>query len=160
MEYFKHKTLSIYIWLAIFLWPLLHYTVSPANQAILTFIAFMCDFVVTLNKNRLMVYAEYKLIKHVALITLRAHCWLLFIIFCRICQLMSTWLFIMCIHKFSPLIGTLDTKMTIILIYICIVLDIMLNGIYIRCYKKWIISYDVVSTYDTELPLSAAKADD
>ena len=71
MDYIKRKTLSIYLWCAIFIWPLIHYTISPANQAILTFIAFMCDFVVTLNKNRLMVYSEYKLIKSIKNISLR-----------------------------------------------------------------------------------------
>ena len=159
MDYIKRKTLSIYLWCAIFIWPLIHYTISPANQAILTFIAFMCDFVVTLNKNRLMVYSEYKLIKSIKNISLSAHSWLLFIIFCKICQLVSTWLFIICIHQFSPLNGSLETKMTIIIIYICIVLDILLNGIYSRCYKKWIISYDAVSTYDTELPFNGGKSD-
>ena len=117
----------------------------------------MCDFVVTLNKNRIMVYSEYRLIKSIQNISLGAHGWLLFIIFCRICQLVSTWLFVMCVHKFSPIDGSMEPKRTIVVAYICIVLDIFFNGVYSRCYKKWIITYDTVSTYDTELPLSAAK---
>ena len=161
MEYFKNKTLTLYIWLAIFTWPLLHYIISPANQAILTFIAFTSDSVVHLNKNRIMVYSEYKIVNtnpnHV--ISARVHCWLILVILCRLGNLWSTWVLVMTLHKFSPLI-TLEPKIHIVLIYICIVLNILFHGIYRRCYKKWIIQYEPVSTYDAELPFSTGKGDD
>ena len=63
MDYFKHKTLSTFIWIAVFAWPFLHQTLSAPNHAILSFILYMADFVTFFNKNRMMVYSEYKLVK-------------------------------------------------------------------------------------------------
>ena len=80
MEYFKHKTLSIYIWLMIAVWPLMYIFLSPVNNAIITFIAFMADFVVHVNKLRKMVYSEYKLIKGTQANSIGVHIWLLFVI--------------------------------------------------------------------------------
>ena len=150
MEYFKHKTLSIYIWSAIFIWPFLHNTISPSNNAILTFIIMMADLVVSLNKNRKMIYAEYKLIKGKDADTLKVHAWLIFIISSKIMQVVCSWAALICLHHYSP-IYDFDRRNRVIYFYIALISDTIGHGIYHRCYKKWIITYSPVSTNDTEL---------
>ena len=154
MEYFKHKTLSIYIWLMIAAWPLMYILLSPVNNAIITFIAFMADFVVHVNKLRKMVYSEYKLIKGTQVTSVAVHIWLLFVISIKLVTMTCAWTALVGMHVYSPLYGWTN-KNRVIMIYISFVLEIFCNGLYHRCYKKWIISYNVVSTDDAEIfPLS------
>lgn len=150
MDYFKHKTLTVYMWLAIFIWPFLHNTISPSNNAILTFIILMADFVVCLNRNRKMIYAEYKLVKGKDADTLKAHSWLIFIIVSRLLQIICGWVALICLHHYSP-IYDFDRRNRVIYFYIALTADLITNGIYHRCYKKWIITYTPISTNDTEL---------
>jgi|APSaa5957512493_1039668.scaffolds.fasta_scaffold02154_9 hypothetical protein len=159
MEYLKHKTLSTFIWVAFFAWPFLHQTLSVPNHAILSFILYMADFVTFLNKNRKMVYSEYKLIKGADPQFLKTHLWLISILICRVIGQTTAWTAISAIHIFSPLYGfTLHGRL--ILLYTSMLFDILADGIYRRCYKKWVVHYDPVPlTNDTEiLPGPGRKA--
>ncbi len=161
MDYLKHKTLSTFIWIAVFVWPLLHQFLSVPNHAILSFILFMADFVTFFNKNRIMVYSEYKLVKGKDPDSLWTHVWLISILGCRIIGQTSAWTTISAIHIFSPLYGlTLHGRFC--LLYTSMLLDILADGIYRRCYKKWVVHYEAIPlTNDTEiLPTTGRKGSD
>lgn len=160
MEYLKHKTLSIYLWISVFLWPVLHILLSVSNHAIISFIIFMADMVIILNKNRRMVYSEYYLVKGTHPADFKSHVWLIFIIFIRLLQQFGAWISLACIHIYSPIIYFPSASSRIAVFYFFIVLDIMTEGIYRRCYKKWIVQYQPISTNDTELPTFAGKRGD
>ena len=118
MEYFKHKTLSIYIWLMIGSWPLMYIFLSPVNNAIITFIAFMADFVVHVNKLRKMVYSEYKLIKGTQANSIGVHVWLLFVIFIKLITMTCAWTALVGMHVYSPLYGwTNKNRVIMILVF-------------------------------------------
>ena len=161
MDYLKHKTLSMFIWVAVFAWPLLHQFLSVPNHAILSFILYMADFVTFFNKNRMMVYSEYKLVKGHDPSSLMTHLWLISILVCRIIGQTTAWASMSAIHIFSPLYGfTLHGRA--IVLYTSVLLDILADGIYRRCYKKWVVHYDALPlTNDTEiLPAAGRKASD
>ena len=161
MDYFKHKTLSTFIWIAVFAWPFLHQTLSAPNHAILSFILYMADFVTFFNKNRVMVYSEYKLVKGSEPSSLKTHLWLISIIVCRIVGQTSAWTSMSAIHIFSPLYGfTLHGR--VIVLYTSVLLDILADGIYRRSYKRWVVHYDTIPlTNDTDiLPTAGRKASD
>ena len=160
MEYVKHKTLSIYIWICIFIWPCIHGLLSPSNNAILTLIIMTGDIVVTLNKNRKSVYSEYYLVKGKEVDSIRGHTWLIFIICSRVLQKVCAWVALICIHNYSPIYGGVYILNRILLFYICLILDILTDGIYKRCYKKWIVSDEPISTNDAELPTFSRKQSD
>lgn len=160
MEYFKHKTLSIYLWLAIFVWPVIHYILSPSNHIIFSMLLFTADMVIILNKNRKMIYAEYELVKGTSPNSFASHAWLIFIIFIRVIQQFSAWVVLSCIHIYSPILLPASARERMTIFYFFVVLDIFTEGIYHRCYKKWIISYQPISTNDTELPTFSRKTSD
>jgi len=150
MEYFKHKTLSIYIWLMIATWPLLYTLLTPVNNAIITFIAYMADLVVHVNKTRKMVYSEYSLVKGTKPNTFMVHMWLIFVIILKLITMTCAWTGLIGMHVYSPLYGW-NNKNRVVMIYISFAIEILCNGIYNRCYKKWMISYNVISTDDAEV---------
>ena len=116
---------------------------------------------IELNKNRKMVYSEYKLVKGHDPKTLLTHLWLIFILGCRITGQTTAWTTMASIHIFSPLYGfTLHGRL--LMLYTSVLLDILADGIYRRCYKKWVVQYDSMPlTNDTEvLPGAGRKASD
>lgn len=147
------KKIPFFLSIIILIWPCIFVYTSPANNSIITFILYMSDIVTITNKNRKMVYNEYKLIKGTEPTTIKHHLWLISIIILKIVQTNCYWVLIMSIHIYSPIFNTKITR-RLFMIYTSIILYILLEGIYQRIYKKWVITYNVVSTNDTELPLT------
>ena len=141
-------------------WPILYICLTPVNNAIITFIAYMADLVVHVNKLRKMVYSEYHLIKGIEAKSITVHIWLLFVIFLKILTMTCAWTALIGMHVYSPLYGW-SNHSRVIMIYASFAIEMMSNAIYHRCYKKWIISYNVVSTDDAEIiPLSNRQISD
>lgn len=149
------KKIPFFLSIIILIWPCIFIYMSPANNYIITFILYMSDIVTITNRNRKMVYSEYKLIKGKEPITITHHIWLISIILLKIVQTNCYWTLIMSIHIYSPIFSTKITQ-RLFMIYTSIILYILLEGIYQRIYKKWVTLYNVVSTNDTELPLAIA----
>jgi len=149
------KKIPFFISLIILIWPILFTYMSPANNSIVTFIFYMADSVTIINTNRKMVYSEYVLIKGIYPSTFKQHVWLISIVILRFIQMNCYWMLIMSIHIYSPLFSFRITH-RLVIIYTSIVIYITFEAIYQRFYKKWIISYNVISTNDTELPLTIA----
>ena len=147
------KKIPFFLSIIILLWPILFTYMSPANNSIITFIFYMADIVTKTNDNRKMVYSEYSLLKGTLPTTAKQHAWLICIILIKIIQLNCYWCLIMSIHIYSPLFNFKITH-RLFIIYTSIIVYIFFEGIYQRFYKKWIISYNIVSTNDTELPLT------
>jgi len=151
--YFKKisyfKKLSVFLAIAILIWPLMFTYLSPANLGIATFIIYMSDTVILVNKSRKMAYSEYKLIKGTDPTNLKSHCWLISVILIKLLQLNCHWVCAMSMHMYSPLFGLhIDHRLG--LIYASIVCYIILDVIYIKCYKKWVTTYVSLSTNEAE----------
>lgn len=147
------KKIPFYLAITILILPLSFTYMSPANNSIITFILIMADIVTITNVNRKMVYSEYMLLKGNGPNTVKQHLWLVCVIMFKIIQLICLWTFTMSVHIYSPFF-TFKISHRMFIIYTSIILYYLLEGVYFRMYKKWVITYNVVSTNDTEMSLT------
>ena len=140
------KQISTPIAIVTFAWPIIFTYTAPANNAIITFIFYMFDLTITVNNARIMVYSEYKLLKGTDPSTFKTHMWLFSVILTKYMQLNCVWLIALSIHLYSPLY---THSHRFLLMYISMCIYMMLELTYQKCYKKWVISYGVLSTDDT-----------
>lgn len=147
------KKIPFYLTITILILPLSFTYMSPANNSIITFILIMADIVTITNVNRKMVYLEYMLLKGNSPNTVKQHLWLVCVIMFKIIQLICLWTFTMSVHIYSPFFS-FKISHRMFIIYTSIILYYLLEGVYFRMYKKWVITYNAVSTNDTEMSLT------
>jgi hypothetical protein len=137
-------------------WPILFTYLSPANNSIITFIFYICDHLTVLKKNIKMVHSEYVLLNGHEPKALQVHIWLCFIVLIKIIQLNCCWIVAMAVHLYSPLFN-IHINHRLVMIYFFIVLYYLMESLYIRYYKTWIVKYNVVSTNDAEVAIDVTR---
>ncbi len=139
-------------------WPILS-MFNHTNNIIITFIFYTADIVTRFNQQRKTIYAEYTLVIGNPPNTILAHLWILCVIVTKNIELTAIWVAASFVHIYSPLYDlTLVTRL--LGFYISLLVLAISKGIYWRCYRKWAVSYTVLSTNDAEMPVTLGQRRD
>lgn len=125
------------------LWPLIY--MYPANNGILTLSFYVFDSMQVILKCNKMVQSEYILLTGSVPNTSKVKTWLYGIVLCKFLQNTAAWFFVASVHLYSPLFKHIYN------VYLSAMLYAGTEYTYQTYYKKWVLTYGVILSDDTDL---------